>query len=518
MSSSNLFNLTEVPLQFFKNCTAEDGEDTHDKFIIVAKYMASGYMMSLTAFTKQFKKHNQYKDVQKQPYYREGLYKPRGRKFIENCVQSIRFGKKQINFEDNRSKNSRPLKFPDEEIEELAEAQLVAQDELGYSQFKFWSSYTAPKQISWSNYSSRVKKYVGTGSWSKNKKVQLTQKHKEHRESFGKYIKYSNTKNLYSNRFKQFRPVVFQDESWWPSKIPPSNPVIKHRYDLYEPDPLKKLGNRRKIPNSTESFMFSVAFSRTKKFRLKFFTQKKYYERRPRNARKDYKYEKIDVNDKTILEEVIQDQLLNWPEGHILLWDGASVHSNDCIKYIKEQTDDMDVVETISVKQRWNRKRFKYPSLSPDFNPCENVIAILKEEALNILFDLYPGQKWDISKGQTALRRAFNQMEFSTIDKCIDAAERCWEIAANNGGEWTRDSIYYKKKHTGHIARGSDLIDESDEDSSNSSVLSIDHSDNNSNDNNSNNNNNHNNTRYRYEYQPKRRRLNDLDNQQSSQV
>ena len=489
MTAPNLFKREEFPYEHFQTQMDQGGDALYDKMIILCKYFGGGYRDTLSSFAKRFRKLNQYKDFNKQPYFREGLRNSRGVKFIKNCLLNVRFGEKIIYFEDQRKNNHRPKKFSDEHIQKLATEQLNDQQTLGHSQFKFWKQRTSPKQIAWSTYSDRVSEYVGTGTWSKNKAITLKDKHKEHREKFGKFILKSKTKNLWSHRFKEYRPVVFQDESWWPSNTPLVNPVVKHRYDKFEPEPDKKIGNRRKIPKNTERFMFSIAFSREKKFGIKFFTEKYYYKNRPKN-RKEYKYKRIEVNDETILEKVIKEQLKNFPPGHVLLWDGASTHSQECVDYIREETEDMDVIDTIAVNEKWNKKHFKYPSLSPDCNPCENVLAILKQRALELLSKEAPDEKWTISKGRQALRVEWRNITFEEIGNCIDAAERSWETTAKIGGEWTRDSRYYKKKHKGHIALGTNVIEFSEEDDSeNMSEY------------------NDNNNRYYYEYRPKRRDL-----------
>ena len=491
MTAATLFQREKFPFEYFQSRIDENGDALHDKMIILCKFWAGGYKETLSGFSKKFRRLSQYKDMNKQPYIREGLKAPRGIKFVGNCISSVRFGKKEIYFEDARKNNQRPKKFPESHIQKLATEQLNRQETSGDSQQKFWKQSTEPKQIAWSTYCSRVSEYIGTGVWSNNKVISLTPKHKSHREKFGKFVLKSKTKDLWSHRFKERRPVVFQDESWWPSNTPMDNPTIKYRYDKFEPDPSKKLGDRRKIPKNTERFMFSIAFSRKKKFGIRFFTEKYYYKNIPRNG-KPYKYQRIEVNDKVILEKVVKSQLKNFPPGHVLLWDGASTHSKDCVKYIRQQTDDMDVIDPIKVSEKWNNKHMKYPSLSPDFNPCENVLAILKPRALQLLALEAGDEKWKISKGQQALRVEWNKMSFEEINNCIDAAERAWEAAGKNGGEWTRDCVYYKTKHKGHVAEGTSLVELSEYEGSDGSV--------------ENNNNN-----YEYEYKPKRRKFNDSD-------
>merc|ERR1711991_246598 len=118
------------------------------------------------------------------------------------------------------------------------------QNEKMYSQFKTWKEITYPGEISYTQFNNRLTDYLGNGTWSSNKCVILTEQHKSHRESFGKQIILNKHEHFWSIRFGDYKYSVFQDEALFPGKTPVFNPQQKFKYDLWEPDPDKKLGHK----------------------------------------------------------------------------------------------------------------------------------------------------------------------------------------------------------------------------------------------------------------------------------
>lgn len=304
MSKPSLFGLSERPC-FLQNIL-KGGEDVHDKFLILVAYVHGGHRESENQFVKKFKHHSQYKDVNKQPWYRQGLSKGRGRTFIRSSITNVLFNENTVEWSDKRANNSRPPKFSDKQIQKWSQDQLCLQDSMRYSQYRSWSEITSPHEISWSQYQKRIQKYIGTGTWAVNKTICLTPEHERNRMYFGKWVLSNGHTKLYSQRFKQFREVVFQDEAYFPSKTPATNPVTKYRYDLSEVD--KHVGQKPIVSRSQHSFMYSLAFTYEKKFDIFFFTERKKYKRKYHGKIWRYVKQK-NIDAQLILKGVLKKQL-----------------------------------------------------------------------------------------------------------------------------------------------------------------------------------------------------------------
>merc|ERR1711991_1155476 len=114
----------------------------------------------------------------------------------------------------------------------------------------------------------------------------------------------------------------------------------------------------------------------------------------------------------------------------------------------------MDCVEVITKNQDWDENILKYPSLSPDFMPCEKVHSRVKDMAFNFLFEQFGCSKvWTAEQLQMALTVAWELIDKTYLNSCIDDAVRKWKTAGLNKGEWSED-VPYVRKHKGHVANG----------------------------------------------------------------
>ena len=251
----------DYPQQFFKDQVQENGHVMFDRMMILHYYMGGGHKLSCRDFCSKFKAHKQYKEESKQPWFKHGLMQGRGEKFILNTLENVIFTKRGIVIQDFRENNRRPYKFQDGYIKERAMEQLTLQDDLNYSQFKYWSHCTNPGEISHSQYTERVKKFIGTGNWSKNDKILLKQAHKEHRFQFVDYLSFGGKcfdEKFYSILYDEWRYPVYQDEAWFPSNTPLMNPQQKHRYDLKVPE--SSIGQKPVVSKNTPSFMYKIIY------------------------------------------------------------------------------------------------------------------------------------------------------------------------------------------------------------------------------------------------------------------
>ena len=114
-----------------------------------------------------------------------------------------------------------------------------------------------------------------------------------------------------------------------------------------------------------------------------------------------------------------------------LLFDGASIHTGATYRWLEDNN--------IPHLKSWSKKRRLdvnpsdfYSTYSPDFNPAEFFIYLIKENAFKILSNIqYPTRQQVIN----AITQAYNEVPMRTVKKMVKKGwrKRLKQCIANNG-------------------------------------------------------------------------------------